>query len=69
MYIKINGPSLEEVEDIFRSLTLIGHQTVRRSPLGQISVVAGQLGLADTPESPDCMEEEVLGVGPVCPLI
>ena len=41
MYIKINGPSLEEVEDIFRSLALIGHQTVRRSPPGQIGVVAG----------------------------
>ena len=46
--MEINGPSLEEVEDIFRSLAIIVHQTVRRSPPGQIGVVAGG-GLADNP--------------------
>ena len=35
-YDEIYGPSLEEVEDIFRSLSLIG-----RSPPGEAGVVAG----------------------------
>ena len=61
---EIYGPGLEEVEDIFRSLALIG-----RSPPGEAGVVAGgKLGLADTQESPDWAEEEVWWVGPVCPL-